>query len=133
MMEQPLADLAVLYQKLRNYHWNVVGKQFMQLHKLLEEEYDKIAEELDEVAELVRMKGQKPLSTYKEFLEHTTIKEGDKAKKADEMIKDIAADYEKLLKDFKTQLNGDPTTDDVFTGIARHFEKSLWMLKALQA
>ena len=31
-----LADEAIVYQKLRNYHWNVTGPHFFELHIALE-------------------------------------------------------------------------------------------------
>ena len=34
-----LADEYVLYTKTRNYHWNVVGPQFHDLHKFFETQY----------------------------------------------------------------------------------------------
>ena len=55
-----LADLHVLYTKTRNYHWNVVGEHFRDLHKLLEEQYEALAESIDEVAERTRMLGYDP-------------------------------------------------------------------------
>ncbi len=35
-----LADFHVVYQNLRNDHWNVTGPQFFQLHELFEKLYD---------------------------------------------------------------------------------------------
>ena len=46
-----LADLNVFYRKLQNYHWNVKGKDFFTMHEKLEEYYDEINEQIDEVAE----------------------------------------------------------------------------------
>ena len=46
-----LADLAVFYRKLQNYHWNIIGKDFFVLHAKLEEYYDEINEQIDEIAE----------------------------------------------------------------------------------
>jgi len=37
ILDRSLSDLYVLYTKTRNYHWNVVGEHFRDLHKLLEE------------------------------------------------------------------------------------------------
>ena len=35
-----LADEYVLYTKTRNYHWNVVGSQFNDLHKFFAAQYE---------------------------------------------------------------------------------------------
>lgn len=35
-----LADYHVYYQKLRNFHWNVLGENFFDLHNRFEEMYN---------------------------------------------------------------------------------------------
>ena len=49
-----LADEYVLYTKTRNYHWNVVGPQFNDLHKFFEAQYEDLDGIVDEVAERAR-------------------------------------------------------------------------------
>jgi hypothetical protein len=49
-----LADEYVLYTKTRNYHWNVVGPQFNDLHKFFEAQYEELDDVVDEVAERMR-------------------------------------------------------------------------------
>ena len=49
-----LADEYVLYTKTRNYHWNVVGPQFNDLHKFFGEQYEAIDGFVDDVAERAR-------------------------------------------------------------------------------
>ena len=46
-----LSDLEIFNVKLQNYHWNVIGKGFFITHGKLEEYYDEIREQIDEVAE----------------------------------------------------------------------------------
>ncbi len=52
-----LADEQVLYTKTRNYHWNVVGDNFHEMHLFFEGQYGELAEIIDEVAERIRMIG----------------------------------------------------------------------------
>jgi len=52
-----LADEYVLYTKTRNYHWNIVGPQFNDLHKFFEEQYERLNEIVDDVAERIRTLG----------------------------------------------------------------------------
>ena len=56
-----LADLNVFYRKLQNYHWNVQGKDFFQVHAKLEELYNEINEQIDEIAEHILILGGQPL------------------------------------------------------------------------
>src|SRR5438552_777597 len=55
-----LADEYVLYTKTRNFHWNVVGPQFNDLHKFFEGQYEELDDFVDEVAERIRQLGAPP-------------------------------------------------------------------------
>jgi len=70
-----LADEYVLYTKTRNYHWNVVGPQFNDLHKFFEAQYETLNEVVDDVAERARSLGGKAFGTLAEFAQHTRLKE----------------------------------------------------------
>ena len=52
-----LADEHILYTKTRNYHWNVVGDNFHEMHLFFEGQYGELAEIIDEIAERIRMIG----------------------------------------------------------------------------
>ena len=70
-----LANLGVEYIKLHNLHWNVVGINFKSIHEYLEVLYNNISLSLDSVAEIIKMNGEVPLASLKEFLDVATIKE----------------------------------------------------------
>ena len=55
-----LSDLNVFYRKLQNYHWNIKGKDFFNVHVKLEEYYNEINEQIDELAEQILMLGNEP-------------------------------------------------------------------------
>src|SRR6476620_9498579 len=95
ILDRTLSDLYVLYTKTRNYHWNVVGEHFRELHKLLEEQYEQLAEAIDETAERTRQLGAPALGTMTEFLEQARLKEqpGDYAD-AFTMLSNLCADHE---------------------------------------
>ena len=59
-----LADLNIFYRKLQNYHWNIEGKDFFQVHVKLEELYDEINEQIDEIAEHIAILGGQPLGEH---------------------------------------------------------------------
>ena len=52
LLNHVLADGNVLYIKLRKFHWNLSGDNFMELHQLFEDQYDAIAEAIDEVVSI---------------------------------------------------------------------------------
>jgi starvation-inducible DNA-binding protein len=69
MLNALLADEYVLYTKTRNYHWNVVGPQFNDLHKLFGEQYEAIDEFVDDIAERARTLGGHAVATLGEFVD----------------------------------------------------------------
>lgn len=94
-----LSDLNVFYRKLQNYHWNITGEHFFVLHAKLEEYYDEINSQIDEVAEHMLMIGKQPLGTMKDYLEKTTIVEAQNNKVTDkEVLNNIINDYSTLLQ-----------------------------------
>lgn len=93
-----LADLNVFFRKLQNYHWNIVGKDFFVIHSKLEEYYDCISEQIDEVAEHILMIGYQPLGTLKDYINISCIEEAKNEKVKDNEV------FENILKDFKTLL-----------------------------
>ena len=70
-----LADEYVLYTKTRNYHWNVVGPQFNDLHKFFQDQYEALDDVIDEVAERARTLGGHAIGTLAEFVQLARLKE----------------------------------------------------------
>lgn len=135
-----LADEYVLYTKTRNYHWNVVGPQFNDLHKFFEAQYEALDDIVDEVAERARALGGRALGTLTEFTQHGRLKERPgEAPAAREMITDLLADHEAVIRHLRTDLetvgskHGDAGTNDFLTGLMERHEKTAWMLRAFLA
>src|SRR5499433_4421280 len=62
-----LADEYVLYTKTRNFHWNVTGPQFNDLHKFFEAQYTELNVIVDDVAERARALGGPAAGSLAEF------------------------------------------------------------------
>ena len=75
VLTQVLSDEHVLYIKLRNYHWNVTGPHFAELHRLFAEQYGVLANHIDDVAERIRMLGSHAPGTMAEHLQRTALRE----------------------------------------------------------
>src|ERR1041384_7583830 len=58
-----LANYSVHYQKLRNYHWNVKGSDFFDLHIEFEQQYTEAQQNIDDIAERIRVFSKTPVST----------------------------------------------------------------------
>jgi starvation-inducible DNA-binding protein len=131
-----LADEYVLYTKTRNYHWNVVGPQFNDLHKFFEAQYEALNEVVDEVAERARTLGRRALGTLAEFGQHARLKEhpGERPD-ARGMLADLLVDHEAVVRQLREDLDTavkhkDTGTSDFLTGLMEKHEKMAWMLRA---
>ena len=99
-LKQLLCDLEVFSVKLQNYHWNVTGKGFFLTHEKLEEYYEEIREQLDEVAEHIAIKGSEPFGRMEDFLKNARIMEAKNEKiKSLDIIKNVVKDLEILKND----------------------------------
>lgn len=109
-----LANINVNYVKLHNLHWNVLGLQFKPVHEYLEGLYDSMHEAFDEVAELLKMNGEYPLASLKDFLSVTEIKElVSKDYSVKESLEIALADI-KLLRENAAELRKLAAEDDFY-------------------
>ena len=130
-----LADLNVFYRKLQNYHWNVQGKDFFQVHAKLEELHNEINEQIDEIAEHILILGGQPLGTVKDYLDISTIKEAENKKiKSAEIYNNLLSDFEELNKKAieikeEAEIEKDYATSSLIDEYILDYGKIIWMLK----
>ena len=94
-----LADEFLLYTKTRNYHWNVMGPRFHDLHLFFEKQYEQLDEIMDEVAENARQFGGFATATMTEYINESRLKEfPGKHPEEDQMIADLLADHETIIR-----------------------------------
>ena len=130
-----LSDLEMFNIKLQNYHWNVVGKGFFTTHEKLEEYYNEINEQIDEVAEHILAIGGVPLATLKDYLNTTKITEAKNEKVTCEVVfSEIVKDYNELLQDSKNikvlaDENNEYKTSALMDDIIKDYSKKIWMIK----
>lgn len=138
-LNEYLADLNVFYRKLQNYHWNIEGREFFVLHAKLEEYYNEINEQIDEVAEYILSLGGEPLGTMKDYLNISKIAEAQNVKvKSDTVYTEIIKDFTHLLdcaNKIKQEADkiGDTQTSTFMDEFIAGYSKKLWMLKQSNA
>lgn len=134
-LNELLADHAVYYQKLRNYHWNVSGPAFFQLHAKFEEMYLASQEHVDSIAERILALGGHPKSTMKAYLESSRISEDDDVPPAKSMVQHLVADISTLKTNNRkvkalADEHGDDTTVNLLDSIGDAQDMDAWMLRA---
>ena len=130
-----IASYHVHYQKLRNFHWNVEGNNFFELHEKFEELYNFSKVNIDNISERIRVFGDKPMASLQEYLDYSKITEPSGNQNADEMVKSILKDFEILIKQTIETLDiankiGDVSTIDLLTNILKKTEKYFWMFRS---
>lgn len=133
-----LSDLNVFYRKLQNYHWNVKGHDFFTIHAKLEEYYNEVNEQIDEIAEHILILNGQPLGTMKDYINTSDIEEAKIEKiTSQEIFTEVIKDLEKLLEDVKqikkcADENEDYPTSSLMDEYIENYGKKLWMLKQMK-
>ncbi|GAC1620236.1 MAG: DNA starvation/stationary phase protection protein Dps [Nevskia sp.] len=136
LINQQLIDTLDLYTQTKQAHWNVKGPNFIALHEL----FDKLAEEsedyIDDLAERATALGGVAVGTAREVAKKSRLPEialgglpgMDAVTALVERYALLAASTRKAIETSATL--GDADTSDLFTGISRGLDKSLWFLEA---
>ena len=133
-----LADSYTLYLKTHNYHWNVTGPQFNTLHTMFETQYTELALAVDEIAERIRALGVTAPGSYREYADLTSVEEAVGDESADEMIRQLVAGQEAVVRTAREtfpvadEANDEPTADLLTQRMQVH-EKNAWMLRSMIA
>lgn len=135
-LNQYLADVNVLFRKVQNFHWNVVGLDFLSVHTQLETLYTELDGQIDVVAERILARGGQPLGTMKSYLEVTKISEAENKKiTTTNALEQVKVDYEYMLSALKAIKVAADNEEDYGTSAMvdeyiASFEKTIWILTA---
>lgn len=135
-LERVLADTYTLYLKTHNFHWNVTGPMFQTLHLMFMTQYTEIWNAVDLVAERIRALGYPAPGSYKEFAALTSIEDSSGNVSATEMIRQLVAGQEAVVRTAREVLPvaekaGDQPTVDLLSARMEVHEKNAWMLRSL--
>ncbi len=135
-LKKVLADSYTLYLQTHNFHWNVTGPQFRDLHLMFEEHYTELAVAVDDIAERIRALGEFAPGTYREFVEYSSIKEVEGVPAAKDMVDILTQSHEQVIRTCRETLAIAQQADDESTAALvsdrmRIHEKTAWMLRSL--
>lgn len=130
-----LADTYALYVKTQGFHWNVTGPHFPHLHELFGEQYEALAEALDELGERIRALGHLAPGSFSQLSRLATIKEETGAPRAEAMLEQLLEGHEACSKTAravhkKAEEHGDEVTGDMAIGRMEAHDKAAWMLRS---
>lgn len=130
-----LASYEIYYQNLRNFHWNITGPNFFELHAKFEELYNEATLAIDETAERILTLGERPYSSFSEYIENSVITEAKEVEGAKKMVEIIRDNLNALLSLERSVLEtagdqGDEGTVTLMSDYISAKEKTVWMLSA---
>ena len=131
-----LADEVVLYIKTRNYHWNIEGSNFHEMHTFYEKQFLQLDEIMDQVAERIRVIGHYTEARLVDYLKLTSLIEQPYTNAQDIQLKNLLAAHETIIKNLRrliplfADLHKDLGSSDFVTQLLGRHETMAWMIRA---
>jgi starvation-inducible DNA-binding protein len=135
-LSRVLADTYTLYLKSHNYHWNVTGPMFNDLHAMFMTQYTELWTAVDLVAERIRSLGFPAPGTYRAFAELSSIEEDSDIPDAKRMVRNLLKGHETVARTCRqafpaAEKASDQPTVDILTQRLQVHEKTAWMLRSM--
>ncbi len=134
-LQRVLVDLVALHLYGKQAHWNIVGKNFRDLHLQLDEIVDLARDHSDTIAERMRALDVVPDAGPKAVFSQSSLTdfgsaEVDTAEAVDKitlLLRETAATARAVHDDVD---NEDPTTADLLHTIIHDLEKQAWLISS---
>jgi starvation-inducible DNA-binding protein len=131
-----MADTYTLYLKTHGFHWNVTGPMFNTLHLMFETQYNELWTAVDLIAERIRSLGVYAPGSYQQIGKLSSIKEEPKVPNAEEMLRQLVAGHEAVVRTARevfpvAEKGNDESTCDLLTQRMQLHEKTAWMLRSM--
>lgn len=131
-----LADEFVLQTKTRNYHWNMEGPNFREMHLLFEEQVGDLDDMIDSIAERIRAIGSYAEARLEDYLRLTSLIEQPFTSFQHDQLKYLLGSHETLINNLRRLIPvfGEKYKDfgsaDFATQLLGKHEKMVWMISA---
>jgi starvation-inducible DNA-binding protein len=133
LFNRAISNTSLLAIKTKKFHWDIVGPQFIALHRLWDEQHAVLVGYIDKMAERVRARGGYPIGTAAGFLEHAIVQEhpGSVASATD-AVAALLEDHELLTRMLRHSIGrcdtlGDAGSADFLTMMLEGHEQMAWM------
>ena len=130
-----LADTFTLALKTQNYHWNVTGPEFIDLHELFGKQYEEMFDAADDIAERMRALRAHAPGGLEAFKSLTTIADAKRGLPAEKMVADLLASHERISERIGEAEriatdSGDTRSADLMVERGQSHDKMAWMLRS---
>jgi starvation-inducible DNA-binding protein len=131
-----LATQYAFVVKVQNFHWNVEGPDFAQLHKFFGKIYEEVYENaIDQTAEYIRVLDEYTPGSFERFQELSLLSGQTKIPRARLMIQELLADTQPLVDHLNTcfaaaEQENQQGIADFVAGRIDAMGKHQWMLRS---
>jgi starvation-inducible DNA-binding protein len=135
LLSDTQASLFVLFQKTWVYHWNVVGDDFYQFHKLFGKHYEAMFDQIDRLTEHMRYLNIKPVPTLSRITEVSHISEANSSLDSMGMIRDLISSHQKFVELLgqvaeESEEQKSRGTTNLVDDLNEEHGKFIWMLRS---
>jgi starvation-inducible DNA-binding protein len=121
--------------KAQNFHWNVEGPLFVQLHELFERIYTEVYGSIDTFAEQLRALQVYAPASLQKFSMLSKVEDENAVPDWSSMLQELLADSDKMVNMFKivfamSEEAGDHGLSDFLAGRQDAHKKHSWMLRS---
>ena len=130
-----LASLIDLALTLKHVHWNVIGKDFISIHEMLDPQVDAVRGMIDETAERIATLGGSPKGTPGAVVEERTWDDYPLGKASVfEHLQELDRVYAGVIQDHRKAQESisevDPVSEDLIISQLRELELFHWFVRA---
>ena len=125
-----------LYLKIHGYHWNIEGSNFPQYHEFLNDFYEQVWAQTDDIAEKLRALGSYAPGSLARMLELADIQEASSIPDAMAMMRDLETDNERYIIHLRAGIIAadavsEPAVSNFLQDLLGAHQKKGWMLKSI--
>ena len=125
-----------LYFKSHSFHWNVEGPDFPEYHGFLGDFYDELFDNVDNIAEKIRMLGAYTPTGLSRMLELSDIDETGIIPSPLMMFQELLADNQRLIHHIRAGIQAaddanEPAISNFLQDLLDQRQKKNWMLKSI--
>jgi starvation-inducible DNA-binding protein len=131
-----LATNFCLYLKTHNYHWNIEGKDFPQYHSFLDELYNAIWIQTDDIAEHLRRLDSYAPGSLSRFQELSDIQDATTIPMPLLMMAEIKNDNDRYIYHLRAGIvaadqANEPAVSNFLQDLLGKHQKHAWMLRSI--
>ena len=125
-----------LYLKSHNYHWNIEGNNFPQYHEFLNDFYNSVWLQTDDIAEKIRQLDAYVPGSMIRFLELSVVDEATTVPDALTMMINLKNDNDRYIIQLRAGIvvaegAGEPAVSNFLQDLLGAHQKKAWMLRSI--